>query len=237
MNGEANTSSQQHSHPKENPNQSSSLSSFLQEFKTQSNIAIPTTIGLIFYKLPWMISLHFVGAIGAKELAAAALATSLCNVTGMSLSVGLSSAITTLAGQARGHLLKLGLERRSPKMKRKRKSDLTYVDISEEKKNNSDLRRFYESENTPLIKDDDLEIANDEFGIDYNGDHYGDIHEALEEDESSLLPLVFLYRGLIIQLGIVIPIGLWWISGIEPMLLYLGQSVELSKMTSAYLRT
>ena len=50
------------------------------------------------------------GSIGSTELAAAALATTLCNVTGMSLSVGLGSAITTLTGQARGQLLARGEE-------------------------------------------------------------------------------------------------------------------------------
>lgn len=59
---------------------------------------------MLLYKFPWLISLRFVGGIGAEELAAAALAATLCNVTGLSLSVGLSSALTTLTGQARGDL-------------------------------------------------------------------------------------------------------------------------------------
>ena len=34
----------------------------------------------------------------------------------------------------------------------------------------------------------------------------------------------------------VIPIGVWWIKGIEPFLLQMGQSEELSIMTANYLR-
>ncbi len=45
------------------------------------------------------ISLSFVGQLGASELAAAGLATSLANVTGDSVLVGISSAMQTLCGQ------------------------------------------------------------------------------------------------------------------------------------------
>jgi hypothetical protein len=50
-------------------------------------------------------------------LAAASLATALCDVTGMSLSVGLNSAMTTLTGQARGFVVK--------KKKRSRGKEMT----------------------------------------------------------------------------------------------------------------
>lgn len=254
-----------------------SPSSPLKEFQTQFKIAFPTTIGLIFYKLPWMISLHFVGVIGSKELAAAALATSLCNVTGLSLSVGLSSAITTLTGQARGHLLKLGLEREQNRLKsysscrtstnistrkahycqyqskdkeddvvennfeyhhqgEEKKSELGVINTNNTQLKNNNANDHDENEISSLIKNEiktELEKGHND------NDHFTPQHDSIDEDdddESPLLPLVFLYRGLIIQLGIVIPIGLWWIRGIEPMLLYIGQSEELSKMTSIYLR-
>ena len=45
------------------------------------------------------ISLSFVGKLGSAELAAAGLATSLANVTGDSVLVGISSAMQTLCGQ------------------------------------------------------------------------------------------------------------------------------------------
>ena len=75
------------------------------ELDEQLTTAIPTLYTMVLYKIPWLISLRFVGGLGAEELAAAALATTICNVTGMSLSVGLSSALTTLASQAKGELL------------------------------------------------------------------------------------------------------------------------------------
>ena len=43
---------------------------------------------------------------GHMLLAAVSLAGTLCNVTGLSLCVGMSSALTTLAGQARGDFLR-----------------------------------------------------------------------------------------------------------------------------------
>ena len=76
------------------------LNRFLWEVMEQSRTSVPAMLGMLLYKVPWLLSLRFVGNIGSKELAAAALATTLCNVTGMSLSVGLSSALTTLTGQA-----------------------------------------------------------------------------------------------------------------------------------------
>ena len=77
-------------------------SAFSNELRAQLRTSIPATLSMLLYKVPWLLSLSFVGSIGSRELAAAALATTLCNVTGMSLSVGLSSAITTLTGQAGG---------------------------------------------------------------------------------------------------------------------------------------
>ena len=73
----------------------------LEQLKT----AFPTLQSMVLTKIPWLISLRFVGGIGSNELAAAALATTLCNVTGLSFSVGLSSALSTLSGQAKGELL------------------------------------------------------------------------------------------------------------------------------------
>ena len=77
----------------------------LQEMVVQSKTALPTLQSMVLTRIPWLISLRFVGGMGAPQLAAAALATTLCNVTGMSLSVGLSSALSTLSGQAKGELI------------------------------------------------------------------------------------------------------------------------------------
>ncbi|GMI34075.1 hypothetical protein TrCOL_g1343 [Triparma columacea] len=65
-------------------------------------ISFPVTCNMLFYRFPWLTSLFFVGRIGKSELAAAALATTIGNVTGLSVVVGLNSALTTLASQAKG---------------------------------------------------------------------------------------------------------------------------------------
>lgn len=203
------------------------MNKFLKELQNQSKTALPAIVGLLCYRLPWMISLHFVGMIGAKELAAAALASSLCNVTGLSLAIGLSSALMTLAGQARGHLLKLALERGE--------SVGNSVGNSGNSSSSSTTKEdLIENEISPLLKNE--EEIEERIDINSKQENKSSILDEATGDESPLLPLVFLYRGLIIQFGFVIPVGLWWISGIEPVLLYFGQSEELSKMTSTYLR-
>ena len=47
---------------------------------------------------------------------------------------------------------------------------------------------------------------------------------AINTTNTPLQPTVYLYCGLIIQLAFVIPVELWWVAGIEPLLLYLGQT-------------
>ena len=212
-----------------------------QELKSQCNIAIPTIIGLVLYKIPWMISLHFVGELGPEALAAAALATTLCNVTGMSFSVGLSSAITTLTGQARGHLLKRGHELSSIKSS---PNNIIHYDknINDEEKviltvnnikNNQRIIDEKKSEISPLLLLSKFEGSN--WATFTNGTTENNLND-VDEDNAPLLPLVFLCRGIMIQLSIVIPIGIWWMKGIEPLLLFLGQAEKLSQMTAIYLK-
>ena len=196
--------------------QLSDVDKFLKESCEQLKIAVPTTIGLLLYKIPWIISLHFAGTLGAKELAAAALATTLCNVTGMSLSVGLSTAITTLTSQARGDLLLRGLKQEQDNRDSSKDHAATMAKVGQQ------------TESTPLLP------SNEHLMLPHNDAVQ---HHSVESSMSTpLQPLVFLYRGIAIQLAFVIPIGIWWIRGIEPFLLQLGQSEELSSMTANYLR-
>ena len=57
-----------------------------------------------------------------------------------------------------------------------------------------------------------------------------------EEGTEPLTPLIFLFRGLIMQLALVIPIGVWWLFGTEQMLLALGQQYTVASMTAKYLK-
>ena len=168
------------------------------ELRAQLQTSLPAMSGMLINKIPWWLSLRFAGNIGNKELAAAALATTLCNVTGMSLSVGLSSALSTLTGQARGQA--------------KQKADVL-------------LRK---EEELILIAGDSDRI--DDVTLD-DGVDSTDLHQ-----DSRIAPLIYLCRGIFIQLLLVVPVGVWWIFGVKNALLALGQGDELSSMTESYLR-
>uniref|UniRef100_A0A7R9WVM3 Multidrug and toxin extrusion protein n=1 Tax=Craspedostauros australis TaxID=1486917 RepID=A0A7R9WVM3_9STRA len=77
---------------------------FSVEVQKQLELAVPSMQSAILNKLPWLISIRFAGGLGVNELTAAALATSLSNIIGMSFSSGLNSATTTLAGQSNGEM-------------------------------------------------------------------------------------------------------------------------------------
>lgn len=194
--------------------------SALSELRLQLRTSVPATLSMLLYRLPWLLSLSFVGAIGSKELAAAALATTLCNVTGMSLSVGLSSALSTLTGQARGELM-------SPTG-----GSLRTIKRRDEAWGSMKKLVAYD-EMTPLSSSSKPYGDACHFSFDDSND---DATEQYEDTKPILLPLVYLYRGIAIQLVFVIPVGCYWLHGMKPLLLYLGQGEELSTMTEQYLR-
>lgn len=214
-------------------------SSSFAELRAQLRTSVPATLSMILYKVPWLISLAFVGRIGAKELAAAALATTLCNVTGMSLSVGLSTAITTLTAQARGQLIaQAEVMRKESAWRGKRMKG------RDGKGNSGDSSASplspplgevvvmgdaaHTNETSALI----ATCTQEEDTCTLMSEH----SEHLVSDTSPILPLVFLYRGIFIQLAFVLPVGACWLVGIKPLLLFLGQGEELSTMTESYLR-
>ena len=59
-----------------------------------------------------------------------------------------------------------------------------------------------------------------------------DKDDGTHSEEEILLPLVILFRGLFIQLLCVVPVGIWWISGIRGFLLALGQNNVISDLTA-----
>ncbi|KAF7098424.1 hypothetical protein CFC21_100167 [Triticum aestivum] len=87
----------------------------LEEAKRLLRLAGPLAAGGILRSALQLVSVMFVGHLGELPLAGASLATSLANVTGFSLLVGMSSALDTLCGQAFGarqyHLLGLYKQR------------------------------------------------------------------------------------------------------------------------------
>jgi len=144
------------------------------EIVEQSKTFLPALQSMVLTKIPWFITLRILGEMDddhtdGVELAAAALATTLCNVTGLSLCVGFSFALSTLAGQAKGEMVS-----RAP--------------------------ATHPNEATPNT------------------------------------PVVFLLRGLLIQLLFVLPVGIWWLCGIEDVLMRLGQAPVLATHAATYLK-
>ncbi|KAG6557900.1 hypothetical protein Mapa_000077 [Marchantia paleacea] len=86
-----------------------------EEFKTQVLIAVPMMfMNLLQFSIP-MVSVMFVGHLGELELASASLATSITNVLGLYILLGMAGALETLCGQAYGakqyHMLEIYVQR------------------------------------------------------------------------------------------------------------------------------
>ncbi|KAK1363634.1 Protein DETOXIFICATION [Heracleum sosnowskyi] len=74
----------------------------LGEIKKVSYIAMPMVVTTVSQNLIRVISMMMIGHLGELSLSGAAIATSLTNVTGFSLLLGMASALETLCGQAYG---------------------------------------------------------------------------------------------------------------------------------------
>lgn len=157
-----------------------------QEIFEQSKTFLPALQSMVLSKIPWFITLRILGEMDSDgvQLAAAALATTLCNVTGMSLCVGFSFALSTLAGQAKGEMVSRAVSNAKESAK--------------------------ESHREPSSKDDTESAPN--------------------------TAIVFLLRGILIQIVLVLPVGIWWLFGIEDFLIQLGQSPELATHAATYLK-
>ncbi|PAN24697.1 hypothetical protein PAHAL_4G245800 [Panicum hallii] len=80
-----------------------------EEVTKQLRLAGPMVVGALLQNVIQMISVMFVGHLGELPLAGASMANSFATVTGLSLLLGMASALDTLCGQAFGarqyHLL------------------------------------------------------------------------------------------------------------------------------------
>ena len=81
---------------------SAALGGFFGEGVAQLRLALPVSLSMICNRVMSLTSVAFVGHLGSLPLAGAALATTLGNVTGNSVMVGMASACSTLGGQAFG---------------------------------------------------------------------------------------------------------------------------------------
>mmetsp|Transcript_21667 Transcript_21667/g.51177 ORF Transcript_21667/g.51177 Transcript_21667/m.51177 type:complete len:593 (-) Transcript_21667:24-1802(-) len=189
---------------------------FATELREQLKTAVPALQSLVLSKIPWFITLRFLGSFGEQGLASGALATTLNNVTGLSFCVGFSFALSTLSGQAKGAMISNGQH-----MKMKRTTTRA-----------KDLER----EETGLT----TEAASLSLGSSSSSsDEYPIPSTGQQQENEAFIPnttIVFLIRGMILQLCLVVPVGLSWIFGIEGMLLKLGQTPTTAIMASRYLR-
>lgn len=78
------------------------LGGYRGEALTQLSLALPVSLSMICNRVMSLTSVAFVGHLGPLPLAGAALATTLGNVTGNSIMVGMAGAVSTLGGQAFG---------------------------------------------------------------------------------------------------------------------------------------
>jgi MATE family multidrug resistance protein len=72
------------------------------ELAVQMRMAVPATMTYLFGRSLVSIALVFIGRMGDLQLAAAALANTSTNVSGLSIVVGMGTAVQTVCGQAYG---------------------------------------------------------------------------------------------------------------------------------------
>ena len=214
-------------------------SSSLNEIWLQVKAVSPTAVSFLIYRMPWLISLRFVGRIGTEELAAAAFANSLCNILGMAFVVGLNSALTTLASQAKGSLLaqSTGADCYNATGRRRKAAELEMASLLH--KDTGDCSAEDDSiTSASTIEEGEVPVQETAS----KRTPSSPVTKTLEPYEYSnsssklILPLVYLYRGLFVQFIFILPAACWWIYGIQPLLLQLGQAEGLSAMTAEYLR-
>ncbi|CAN4116824.1 unnamed protein product [Withania somnifera] len=87
---------------RENLRTTTTWDSFLEALKKVSYIAIPMVAVTLLNHLVRVLSMMMIGHLGELPLAGASIATSITNVTGFSVILGMSSGLETLCGQAYG---------------------------------------------------------------------------------------------------------------------------------------
>ena len=213
--------------------------SVLLELREQIKTILPTVIGFLTDKIPWVISIHMAAGLGSKELDAIALGTTISNVMGLSFSIGLSSALTTLTGQARGDLMA-----RKGMIDRALDRDDT-IAVDEEEYPLVLKGRVDEKDVTGNSRDGGNNDHDDESPVDTVSTKRSETKtrtQGTNQNSSTtaatqLQPMVYLIRGLFVQFVLLLPTGIWWVGfGTESTLVALGQGPELAAQTSYILK-
>ncbi|KAF3632039.1 putative fasciclin-like arabinogalactan protein 20-like [Capsicum annuum] len=85
---------------RENYLRTTTWTSFSEALKKVSYIAIPMVLATVSQHLVRVLSMMMIGHLGEFSLSGASVVTSLTNVTGFSVSLGMASGLETLCGQA-----------------------------------------------------------------------------------------------------------------------------------------
>mmetsp|Transcript_17267 Transcript_17267/g.38945 ORF Transcript_17267/g.38945 Transcript_17267/m.38945 type:complete len:504 (+) Transcript_17267:167-1678(+) len=233
-----------------------SLRSLWREYREQLRISIPTTFNLIIFRLPWLITLHMVGSAPtttAPQLAAVILATTLTNIMGHSLVVGLSSALTTLTLQARGmarfkfvtgldadnNLNAINFSFPPIKMRGLNTGGLN---------NNVAHKRLHlskeESDSCSEESDERSSDSEDENEVTSSLDSREATNELLFDsclsllESATVLPRTYLYRALFLHYAIAISIGSLWLTPgiVQNLLTKFGIGKDVALMAHGYLQ-
>lgn len=203
--------------------------SWFQEIAIQLRTVWPTLLAMLLTRIPWMISLRFLGSLcNTEEFAAASFATSLANFTGLSFPFALISALATLTSQAKGEL--------DQRIKQQRHDDTT-IELGPD-----DF--LIKVERTPSVVCT-VPLYNQGVPLGSavvpaaNSGSCGVIPPISEQQERRLqkmTPLVYLYRGLFVNMLFIVPVSFWWLYGMRTTLVALNQEKELIELTLPYLR-
>ena len=216
-----------------------------REVYEQSKTFVPALQSMIFSKLPWFITLKILGTMDQHDgvdLAAGALATTICNVTGMSLCVGFSFALSTLAGQAKGEMFARQLHNHN------RKKTNTHTNTENNNDKSTSTSTSNNNGNNDTVSCPTGSYDNNNYYYGSNSIHSGTINNSIrsilsntsgiENDRTTNTintPIVFLFRGLFVQFCLVLPVGIWWLFGIEETLIQLGQEPAVANKAAQYL--
>lgn len=199
------------------------LHDWYTETLVQLHTVIPSLIGFILAKLPWMISLRFLGALDdTHALAAASFGNSIVNIAGVAVSIALSSALATLTSQAVGEM---------------RHRESTPKEIEMISSNNTSSSSKKETERVQLLQDDENEQVDAAVNLTQDTEEVlPSVVNEPQDQEPIITPLVYLYRGLFINFLFIGPVVLWWLFGMRSTLRWLGQDETLSELTTQYLQ-
>lgn len=212
---------------------STGVPTWYEEIQIQLKTFTPTLVGMMLTRVPWLISLRYLGRLCTTEqLAAASFANSLANITGLAFAWALTSAISTLTSQSKGELTKRILENGGDDEENggiieMRPKLLERVQLLKAKDSSSDSLTLATELSSSADSLSPSTIVRDNIETDI----------VVSEDDLPLItPLVILYRGLFVITMFILPVTCWWIFGMRSTLKAMKQDDGLIDLTIPYLK-